>query len=383
MSLNSAYLYKDFKEDIRTEIKDKDFIKLYSATMPYSLETIRMFDLYPDELFEKNNKQYTNAIVNISFKDKYYVLEEYVDEITGEIKKRRKTLANSKKIRKHFYNFGLLIGDEKYVLYKRGAGKAKNGDVLFIKSNMVEPLRNRSRLYLDFSNDKHIDFTSIMAYESLIMSGIEETINLNPKTEILLISDIDGIKFNTIANITEEVDGELISTNKEIELQNSLSDGHGLMDESVFKEYGKSDKSFMLLRNDFFKCCAFNTKIQDYFNDNHVTEVTDMFGNKYDASKIKLITTPNSLKFLKFAYKFESKEQCYQYYIDKIENVFGVVKFDKRGNYGWYNRTTYQLLNSLPHLTKEEISEIVQKWRESVNAQLDREAEEVLKEFYQ
>ncbi|WP_113922468.1 C45 family autoproteolytic acyltransferase/hydolase [Cognataquiflexum aquatile] len=31
---------------------------------------------------------------------------------------------------------------------------------------------------------------------------------------------------------------------------------------------------------------------------------------------------------------------------------------------------------------KEEIGEIVQKWRESVNAQLDKEAEEVLKEFF-
>lgn len=31
---------------------------------------------------------------------------------------------------------------------------------------------------------------------------------------------------------------------------------------------------------------------------------------------------------------------------------------------------------------KEEIGEIVQKWRESVNAQLDREAQEVLKEFF-
>ena len=146
MSLNSAYLYKDFKEKGKTEIQQKDSVKLYSATMPYSLESIRIFDKYPEELFEIKSKQYTNAVINISFGDKYYVLEEYTDKQTGEIKKKRKVLANSKKIRKHFYEYGLLIDEEKYVFYKRGAGKAKNGDVLFIKENMVSFMRERSRL---------------------------------------------------------------------------------------------------------------------------------------------------------------------------------------------------------------------------------------------
>lgn len=367
MSLNSAYLYKDFKEKGKTEIHQKDLIKLYSATMPYSLETIRMFNKYPDELFEIKNKQYTNAVVNISFGDKYYVLQETTDEITGEVKKKRKILANSKKIRKHFYEYGLIIDEEKYVFYKRGAGKAKNGDVLFIKENMVSYLRDRSRLGMDFSRDKTIDFTSLLAYESLISSGIEMIIDLDFKTEVLLISDIDGVKFKTVANITEEIDGELISTNKEIELQNTLTDGHGLMDESVFKKYDKSDKSFMLLRNDFFKCCAFNTKLNKFFESNGVYELYDMFGNKYDAKNVKLVTTPNSLKFLKFHNRFNSVNECYDYYLNKVDTTFGVVKFDKRGNYGWYNRTTYQLLNSIPYFTKEELKDIVKDEVEYIN----------------
>lgn len=359
MSLNSAYLYKDFKEKEKTDIQQKDFSKLYSATMPYSLETIRMFEKYPDELFENNNKQYTNGIINLSFGDKYYILEEYIDETTGEIKKKRKTLANSKKIRKHFYEFGFIIDEDKYIFYKRGAGKAKNGDALFIKENMVEYLRNRSRLDLDFSRDKTIDFTSLLAYESLIASGIEMIINLDFKSEVLLVTDIDGLKFKTIANVTEEINGELVSENKEIEIQNTLTDGHGLMDESIFKMYDKSKKSFMLLRNDFFKCCAFNTKLSEFFKHNNVDTLNDMFGNEYSAEKIKLIITPNSLKFLKFSNRFESPNDCYDYYLNKVDNVFGVVKFDKRGNYGWYNRTTYQLLNSIPYLTKDELKDIV------------------------
>jgi hypothetical protein len=359
MSLNSAYLYRDFKEKEKTTIESKDLTKLYSATMPYSLETMRIFEKYPDELFEQHNKQYTNGIINLSFGDKYYILEEYTDENTGDIKKKRKTLASSKKIRKHFYQYGLIIDDEKYVFYKRGAGKAKNGDALFIKESMVEYLRRRSRLGLDFSRDKTIDFTSILAYESLISSGIEGTIDLDFKTEVLLITDLDGLKFKTVANITEEVNGELTSENKEIELQNCLTDGHGLMDESVFEYNGKSDKSFMLLRTDFFKCCAFNTKLNKFFKANNVEYLFDMFGNKYDASKIKLVTTPNSLKFLKFSNRFDSTSSCYDYYLGQIDNLLGVVKFDKRGNYGEYNRTTYQLLNSIPYLTRDELRSIV------------------------
>lgn len=371
MNLDSAYLYKDIIEKGTITIEDKDRLKLFSATMPYSLETIRMYNYKPEEFYERSGKLYTDCVINMEFGNKYFMYEDAIDEVTGKHYRKKKVKANGRKIRKKFYVEGFCIGEQHYVFYKRGAGKAKVGDALFIKADMVDFLRSRSRLGLDFSKDKELDFTSLLAYESLIGSGIETTVQLDPKTEILLIEDIYGIKFKSTANVTEEFDGNLFSTTKEIELQNCLTDGQGLLDESVFISSDKKNKGFMLLRNDMFKCCAFNTKLQEWFKACKVETVCDMFGNEKDASLIKLVTTPNSLKFLKFKFKFgeddDSAKRCYDYYTENLDSTFGVVKFDKRGNYGNYNRTTYQLLNSLPYLTKSDLKDIVSDEVEYVN----------------
>lgn len=360
MNLEAAYIYKDIKEGKKIVSKNRDLIKLFSATMPYSLETIRIDNMFPDAFYIVKKKQYTKKIINITF-DKNYT-------IWDEEKNKRKTIANKKKIRKYLYNNGFVLDGIKYVFYKRGSGKAKNGYALFIQEDMKEPLLKRSRLNLHFEDNEELDLTSLLAYESLVSSGIEFTISLDPKTEILIIDDIYGKEFETTASITEEIDGEIVTHNKRITLQNCLTDGQGLLDESVFKKYNKSNHGFMLLRSDMFKCCAFNTKLQVWFKRNKVDTVTDMFGNIYDANKIKLVITPNSLKFLKFAYKIGdgSKKECYEYWLNHIDDVFGVVKCDKETNYGNYNRTTYQLLNSIPNLTYDDLMEITKLEREYV-----------------
>jgi len=361
MNLEAAYIYKDIMNDRKITYKKRDLNKLFSATIPYSLETIRIDKMFPDAFYIINKKQYTRTIINITF-DKNYT---YWDEKEN----KRKVIANKKKIRKYLYNNGFLMDGIKYVFYKRGSGKAKNGFALFIQEDMKESLLSRSRLGLVFEENEELDLTSLLAYESLITSSIDFTIELDPKTEILLIDDIYGEEFETVASITREIDGKVITKNETIILQNCLTDGQGLLDESVFYKYDKSNNGFMLLRSDMFKCCAFYTKLQEWFKYNNIKEVRDMFGNVYDASKVKLVTTPNSLKFLKFAYKIGdgSKKECFQYWIENIDNIFGVVKIDKDTNYGNYNRTTYQLLNSIPNLTYDDLMEITKEEREYVN----------------
>jgi len=321
--------------------------------------------MFPDTFYILNGKQYTRKIINVTF-DKHYTKWD-------EEKNKKIVIATKKKIRKYLYKNGFVMDGKKYIFYKRGSGKAKNGYALYIQEDMKIKLLDRSRLGIKFQNNEELDMTSLLAYESLITSGIEFTINLDPKTEILLIDDIYGLEFESFASVTEEIDGEIITKNKKIKLKNCLSDGQGLLDESIFEQYNKSDKGFMLLRSDMFKDCAFNTKLQKWFEYNELTEIKDMFGNTYDTSKIKLVTTPNSLKFLKFSYKFtksKTKEEydkltkeeqksidkiCYEHWRNNIDNIFGVVKCDKEGNYGNYNRVTYQLLNSIPNLTYNDL----------------------------
>lgn len=371
MNLEACYIYKDIIKKEKTTIKNRDLAKLFSATIPYSLETIRIDKIFPDTFYEINNKQYSKKIINLTFDKNYSIWdenEEWVDK-DGEIKKgKKKIIANKKKIRKYLYNNGFVMDGIKYVFYKRGAGKAKNGYAFYIQEELKEKLIDRSRLGLKFEKDEELDLTSLLAYESLISSGINFTIELDPKTEILLIDDIYGKEFESIASVTREENGEIITDNEKIILQNCLTDGQGLLDESVFERYEKSDKGMMLLRSDMLKCCGFNTKLQKWFKFNNIKTLTDMFGNEYKADKIKLVTTPNSLKFLKFAYKIGNgtKKECYEYWKEHVDNIFGVVKYDKEGNYGNYNRLTYQLLNSIPNLTYDDLMGITKLEREYV-----------------
>lgn len=376
MNLEACYIYKDITEEKKITYKNRDLTKLFSATMPYSLEAMRINDMFPDSFYTVNGKQYTRKIINLTFDKNYSVWD---DE-----NKKRTTIATRKKIRKYIYENGFFMDGEKYVFYKRGAGKAKNGYALFIQENMREPLITRSRVGLNFKENEEVDLTSLLAYESLVSSGIIDIINLNPLTEILLIDDIYGKEFDGVASITTEKNKEITTKNETLRLQNCLTDGQGLIDESVFEKHDKSNKGFMLLRSDMFKCCAFNTKLQEWFKHNNIEKLTDMFGRSYDASKIKLVATPNSLKFLKFAYKFTNSEtknefeslkdkeqtdikiKCYEYWLNNIDNIFGVVKYDKEGNYGSYNRLTYQLINSIPDLTFDDLMDITKIERDYV-----------------
>lgn len=371
MNMEACYIYKDIMEDVKTSSKDRDLSKLFSATIPYSLESIRINEMFPGTFYIVNNKQYTKRIINLTF-DKHYTTwdenEEWEDD-EGNVKKgKRKILANKNKIRKYIYENGFMLDGIRYVFYKRGAGKAKNGYALYIQEDMKDKLISRSRLGLKFEENEELDLTSLLAYESLISSGIDFTIDLDPKTEILIIDDIYGKEFESLASVTKEVNKEITTKNEIVKIQNCLTDGQGFMDESVFEAYFKSDKGFMLLRSDMFKCCAFNTKLQKWFEHNGLKTITDMFGNEYDTTKIKLVITPNSLKFLKFAYKIGNgtKKECYEYWVDNVNSTFGVVKCDKDGNYGNYNRTTYQLLNSIPNLNYDELITLTELEREYV-----------------
>jgi hypothetical protein len=171
-----------------------------------------------------------------------------------------------------------------------------------------------------------------------------------------------------MASITEmNEDGRLIVNEREIEHSQDLWDGQSLLDTSIFGDKYK-DKGMLLLRNHFFKSACFNTNIQKYFSDNNIDEVVDMFGRKIKASNIKLITTPNSVKALKFSYKLgknkNADRKMFDYWLQKIVD-FGIVKYEKPSRFGSYNRTSYQMVNSLPfdrsdikELMKEEIDYI-------------------------
>ena len=96
MNIEACYIYKDIQENKKITYKNRDLIKLFSATIPYSLETIRMDKMFPDTFYVVNKKQYTRKIINVTFEKNYFIWDEE--------KKEKKIIANKKKIRKYVKN---------------------------------------------------------------------------------------------------------------------------------------------------------------------------------------------------------------------------------------------------------------------------------------
>jgi hypothetical protein len=252
-----------------------------------------------------------------------------------------KKLMTARDLRQKFYNegFTLRFGDSlvEYVKYKRSASKAREGSHLFIKKDLKEEMSAWDEFGIRYdAEDDNVPLVAIKAYESLTSSGIEKTVSIRGN-EILLIDDVEK-EVKIKASVTTEFEnGEIIAEDDdEYVVTNIIWDGQSLADSSLFVNNESKEKGMMLLRNSFFKSCAFNTNIQKWFSDksgdNKQKFILDMFGRKVKQADIKLITTPSSLKFLKFYDKFpgadtkEKKKNCYEKWLDTISDEFGVCK---------------------------------------------------------
>lgn len=327
--------------------------KIYTATIPYSLEIVRAMIKVKDELTDTNEeeivlKDKTDLFINLKFNKSY----KYKVEIDGEIFKK---VLSKKKIRKHIYENGITIDDCKYVFFKRGASKARTSNCIFVKEKYYDTLYKPCLLGLKPQENQLIDMISLEAYTSLIMSSIIDTLKIS-RDEILIINDIESKEFEAKQYITKYNKFKMIEQIPEnkAKVVNNMTDGQGLIDESLFIGDTLEKATCVLLRNDFLKCNAVRTKIQEYYDKKEIKIVYDMFGNPKDSSKIKLVITPSSCKYLKFNSFYNNIEECYNDWISKIPETFGIVKVDHAGNYGYSNRLSYQMLNSM-NLSREEV----------------------------
>ena len=118
----------------------------------------------------------------------------------------------------------------------------------------------------------------------------------------------------------------------------------------------------LLLRGKFFKSCAFRTKLQKWFKDKNIT-LDDLKRRGFvtlaeDINQIVMVTTPNSLKYLKFAGGLTEKN--IRQWAAHTDGTFGVVKYDKgtRFFHGKMVQSSYQLLNTLS-LSEQEVKRTV------------------------
>lgn len=292
----------------------------------------------------------------------------------------------------------------KYKMLYRNASKAKIGQSVFLNEELYDEADDwitmglRHKLPHDAAK-----IVELSAYCPLVTSSIESRFYLS-LDEVLILDEEESV-FHTISDVIKSTDYETIervideeATNKEREkaiknnkldiygdpiyktifksipvtkkrcivsreeadITNALWDGMALIESSFSPG---ENNGMVLLRNHFFKACAFKANIQmffkDYCSDHNIDYetfyLTDVFGRKMLAKNIKLITNKDACKWWKFIdIMGGTKESAYKYWRNRVEadgSIWGVVKQDhpsKLGDNHEIQQLSYQAINSLP-----------------------------------
>ncbi len=334
-----------------------------------------------DDCIAKNSK---GEIVGIILKEKinsvsenipkYFSTIAEINDVKSQIHyekvKEFKTLKNKFQLRKELYKNGFICDEIKYCRMKRSAGAARVGKCLFINEVLFKPLLKFSSGGILLKKGQPINLAAYESYIALLSSSIIDTLTILPEN-ILLIDDYNSVFRDDVIE-THNENGWLKTTEKNCEITNSIWDGQSLMDISLFGKYKKY--GMLLLRNLMFKSCCFNCNIQKWFKDNNIKDISQLNGitRAKKIEDIKLITTPSSIKYLKF--------DTFDNWLDNLYQKFGIVKHDKKTHFFEEQlvQTHYQLINTI-QMTKEEVKEFL---RESLNfVEILKERPEVVRYF--
>lgn len=250
------------------------------------------------------------------------------------------TIKSKSELREELYQNGFVCDGIKYIRWKRSSGSSRVGKCLFINEALYKRMHKWETCGLALKEGCEIDLAALEAYISLTASSIIDTLELKPEN-FLVVDDYESVFTDTVIGVEYE-NGKLVANEKKFEIHNSIFDGETLLDESCFPEEYKN-YSMLLLRQRMFKSACFKTKIQEWFKDNNITDVSQLNGFTIakDIKDIKVITTPSSIKYVKFG--------TLQKWFDILEPTFGIVKHEKPTHYfdGRKVSCHYQLLNTL------------------------------------
>ena len=403
---SAEYSVKMTGADHNDQFNTKRFIN----TLDYSLDLIKLREVYEkvyrrmDFTFSKRGKEYCRRVINVTFK--YSVKEfnrffgnvyikfgylpqdiELVDNIcmkdgeliavrvdapvenpisqqdlgdlfefdngTYRLGKTMKVLLTVAQLRERLYQNGFVCDGITFRRFKRSSGSSRIGKCLFIDERLYSRMHRWELCGLKVKEGQEIDLAALEAYIALTLSSIIGTLPLRPEN-FLVIEDYESV-FKDRAIVTRiGDDGWLTSKPEEIEVVNNIWDGQSLIDKSAMGEY--ENYGMILLRNRFFKSACFNANIQQFFADHGITDVSQLSGFTLaqDISDIKIITTPSSIKYVKFG----SLEQWLQ--MLEEDSNFGVVKHEKPTHFfdGRMVQVHYQLLNTL-QLSQQDVDQLV------------------------
>ena len=261
------------------------------------------------------------------------------------------TLMSRSDIRYDLYENGFICNGIEYVRYKRSSGSSRVGKCLFIDKALYPAMHKWELCGLKIKEGDKIDLAAFEAYISLPSSSCIDTLEIRPEN-ILVIDDYESEFEDDVVAVYGEGEN-FVAKEERVKIKNSIWDGQSLLDVSMYGEH-YADRTMLLLRNRFFKSASFKTRIQDWFRDNGITEISQLKGytRATRIEDIKLITTPSSIKYVKFG--------TIDQWLDNLHTTFGIVKYEKPTKYldGHMVQAHYQLLNTL-QLSREEIQELL------------------------
>ena len=343
----------DFERDICDHVLVKDG-KLIAIEIPY--ETKKAGYLVSEDKYAPVTNPCQKELLGGYF--------AYNDDCQCYVRTSKKlpSLMTRNELRNHIYENGFTVNGDfpvKYVRYKRSAGSSRQGNCLFIMEPLYKEMMKWSACGLDL--DKVKDQISKESYISLTLSNMEREITI-PKESILFLPDAFSTFESKVVAVGKNEDGKVIAEPKTVTVENSIWDGQGLLDSSVFEENGYGHKGMMLLRNRFFKTCTFNTNLQKWFRDNGITSLSQLNPQAYTEAKsiedIKLVITDSSLKYIKLCGK--GRIESIKQWLQNVDSTFGLVKTEKPTKHlnGRMVQTSYQLINTL-NLNEKEIAELL------------------------
>lgn len=232
----------------------------------------------------------------------------------------------------------------KYRMLYRTPGKAKKGTCMFVDERIYDKVHDF--LYMGIKPPvEKAPIVELGAYSSLITSSIEGRVKILPN-QILCLKDVDSFFKTKVMSVeTDENKHCFIQERDNYEVVNTMFDGQGLIDESIFPEWGDG---YILLRHHMTKLAAFKTRIQKFMKDQYGDEyetaiVKDMWGRDVRVKDIRLITTNNAFKWGKFGVSFD----YWSSWIRRNGCQFGIVKTAHESKLGDVQRMSYQMMNSL------------------------------------
>lgn len=354
ISIEAADIYKQEQENgvaVGYKLPSKNsnaYFVLFKNKLDDSLDCVELEKAYKKicrkkfSFQNKNENSYTLAVVNVKFNYIY--------------KPQDGSHVNLKALRQHFYANGFCLDGIHYVRYKRSAGSSREGKCLFIDERLNRHMTKWSECGLKPQKD----IASWESYKALSLSSIKGMIEIS-LDGILFVPDYKSAFVENVVSV-ELQDGKLVAEQKQTQITNDIWDGESLLDESLFTG-NYADKHMLLLRNKFFKSCSFRTRLQKWFKDKKIT-LDDLKRRGFvtlaeDIHQIVMVTTPNSLKYLKFTGGLTEKN--IRKWAAHTDVAFGVVKYDKgtRFFHGKMVQSSYQLINTLS-LSEEEVKHLLQ-----------------------